>query len=151
MTAGRKTFQQVADLAKVSLATVSRVANGSARVSPEIQQRVKEAALRLGVDLHRQGKANLIAFLLCNRDLLHPFHSRVLVGAEAYCAARNYSMLFLSFRDTKHPILKNNCAMREKVAACVEDRHKKRAPHLAASRRKPSEPGASRISFRTSG
>ena len=98
MTAKRKTFQQVADLAKVSLATVSRVANGSARVSPEVQQRVKEAALRLGVDLYRQSKANVIAFLLCNRDLLHPFHSRVLIGAEAYCAAQNYNMLFLSFR-----------------------------------------------------
>ena len=98
MATKRKTFQQVSDLAQVSLATVSRVANGSARVSPEILQRVKEAAAKLGVELYRQGKANVIAFLLCNRDLLHPFHSRVLVGAEAYCAAHNYNMLFLSFR-----------------------------------------------------
>lgn len=98
MAPKRTTYQQVADLAKVSLATVSRVANGSARVSPEIQQRVKEAATKLGIDLYRQSKANVIAFLLCNRDLLHPFHSRVLVGAEAYCAAHNYNMLFMSFR-----------------------------------------------------
>ncbi|MFB3920886.1 MAG: LacI family DNA-binding transcriptional regulator [Terriglobia bacterium] len=98
MARRKQTFQQVADLAKVSLATVSRVANGSARVSPPILQRVREAAAKLGVDLYRQGKANVIAFLLCNRDLLHPFHSRVLVAAEAYCAAHNYNMLFLSFR-----------------------------------------------------
>lgn len=98
MATKKKTFQQVADLARVSLATISRVANGSARVSPEIQQRVKEAAQKVGVDLHRQGRANVIAFLLCNRDLLHPFHSRVLVGAEAYCAAHSYHMLFMSFR-----------------------------------------------------
>jgi LacI family transcriptional regulator len=97
-TKKKKTFQEVADLAKVSLATVSRVANGSARVSPEIQQRVKEAALKMGVDLYRQGKASVIAFLLCNRDLLHPFHSRVLVGAESYFAGHGYNMLFMSFR-----------------------------------------------------
>jgi len=88
----------VALAAGVSLATVSRIANGSARVSPEIQQRVREAAARLGVDLHRQSKARVIAFLLCNRDVLHPFHSRVLVGAEGYLAARDYSMLFMSVR-----------------------------------------------------
>jgi len=82
----------------VSLATVSRLANGSARVSPEIQQRVLAAAAQLGVDLHRQGKARVIAFLLCNRDVLHPFHARVLVGAEGYCAEHGYSMLFMSVR-----------------------------------------------------
>lgn len=98
MAPKRKTFQQVANLAGVSLATVSRVANGSARVRPEVLQRVKEAAVKLGVDLYRQSKANVIAFLLCNRDLLHPFHSRVLVGAEAHCAAHNYNMLFMSLR-----------------------------------------------------
>ena len=98
MAAKRKTFQQVADLARVSLATVSRVANGSSRVSPEIQQRVKEAAKKLEIDLYRQGKASVVAFLLCNRDLLHPFHSRVLVGAEGFCARHGYNMLFMSFR-----------------------------------------------------
>jgi DNA-binding LacI/PurR family transcriptional regulator len=30
--------------------------------------------------------------------MLHPFHSRILVSAEALCAARDYSLLFLSLR-----------------------------------------------------
>lgn len=42
--------------------------------------------------------ANIIAFLLCNREVLHLFHSRVLAGAEAYCALHDYGLLFLSFR-----------------------------------------------------
>jgi len=132
VAARRKTFQQVADLARVSLATVSRVANGSARVSPLILQRVKEAAAKLDVDLYRQGKANVIAFLLCNRDLLHPFHSRVLVGAESYCAAHNYNMLFLSFRYPSNtpwrevyapPILQRRDVVRAVIVAGVNSQN----------------------------
>jgi len=132
VAAKKKTFQQVADLARVSLATVSRVANGSARVSPEIQQRVKEAAQKVGVDLYRQGKANVIAFLLCNRDLLHPFHSRVLVGAEGYFAGHGYNMLFMSFRYPPNipwrevylpPILQRRDVVRAVIAAGVNSQN----------------------------
>ncbi len=91
------TFQDVARVAGVSGATVSRMATGSARVSPEIAERVKKAALELGVNLYRS-KSNVIAFLLSNRDMLHSFHSHVLVGAESYCAARGWNMLFLTLR-----------------------------------------------------
>ena len=90
--------KDVARVAKVSPATVSRVLNGTARVRPEIQERVKNAAIKVGFDLFRRNKTKVLAFILSNRDLLHPFHSRVLVGAEAHCAARDYNMLFLSFR-----------------------------------------------------
>src|SRR5260370_38852551 len=36
-------------------------------------------------------------FGVSNRDMLHPFHSGVLVGAQKHCAANNWDMLFLSF------------------------------------------------------
>ena len=97
----RKTsFSQLARVAQVSVATVSRVANGSAHVSPDLRARILKAAAKLGVDLSRntRPKANVIAFLLCNREVLHLFHSLVLAGAEAYCALHNYGLLFLSFR-----------------------------------------------------
>jgi DNA-binding LacI/PurR family transcriptional regulator len=83
----KATVDSVAKLARVSPATVSRVANRSSRVRPEVEERVRAAARELGFDLHRRRRTKLIAFLLGNRPLLHPFHSQVLVASEAYCAA----------------------------------------------------------------
>ena len=100
MIAKKTSFNRLARVAKVSVATVSRVANGSAHVSPELRTRIVKAAAKLGVELNRstRPKAKVIAFLLCNRELLHRFHSLVLAGAEAYCALHEYGVLFLSFR-----------------------------------------------------
>jgi len=94
----RVTIQDVARAAQVSAATVSRVGTGSARVSQGIAERVLHAALKLGSDLNRRNKSKVIAFLLSNRDMLHLFHSHILVGAESYCAARGWNMLFLTLR-----------------------------------------------------
>lgn len=91
-------LKDVAQAAEVSLATVSRVATNNARVSPAISERVKEVARRLGIDLQRKSKAKVIGFILSNREMLHPFHSRLLAGAEAYCAECDYSILFLPIR-----------------------------------------------------
>jgi DNA-binding LacI/PurR family transcriptional regulator len=98
--AKKTSFYQLARLAKVSGATVSRVANGSAHVSPELRARILKAAAKLGVDLSGRCRpsAKVIAFLLCNREVLHQFHSLILAGAEAYCALHDYGVLFLSFR-----------------------------------------------------
>ena len=92
--AGRNTFQDIARAAGVSAATVSRIANRTAKVSAEVEKRVQEAAQSLGVSLQRRKGENLIAFLLSNRSLTHPFHSQVLVSAEEYCAERGYNVLF---------------------------------------------------------
>jgi len=92
----RHTIKDVAKLAGVSIATVSRVATGSSRVSEEATQRVKDAAEKLGVDLNRRGKGKVIAFILSNRGMLHPFHSHILVEAEEYCSRHDWSMLFLT-------------------------------------------------------
>jgi DNA-binding LacI/PurR family transcriptional regulator len=43
-------------------------------------------------------KTRIIAFLLSNRGVLHPFHSAVLMGAEAFCAEHDYALLFLPFQ-----------------------------------------------------
>ena len=94
----RVTIKDVARAAQVSVATVSRVGTGSARVSPEIAERVRLAALNLGSDLVGRNKSKVIAFVLGNRDMLQLFHSHMLVGAESYCAARGWNMLFLTLR-----------------------------------------------------
>jgi DNA-binding LacI/PurR family transcriptional regulator len=85
----------VARAANVSAATVSRMIGGRASVTPEMRDRVIRAAIRLGFDLERKRKSRIIAFLLSNRGVLHPFHSSVLTGAESYCAEHNYGLLFL--------------------------------------------------------
>jgi LacI family transcriptional regulator len=91
----KHTARDVAELAGVSIATVSRLATGSSRVSQEVAQRVLKAAADLGVDLSRRRKNRVIAFILSNRNMLHLFHSHVLVEAEAHCSRSDWSMLFL--------------------------------------------------------
>jgi DNA-binding LacI/PurR family transcriptional regulator len=39
-----------------------------------------------------------MAFILSNRSMLHPFHSRILEGAAAACADGGWDMLFLMYR-----------------------------------------------------
>ena len=93
-------FQDLAKHAKVSTATVSRVARGLTTVAPAIRERVRKAAAELGVDLEerRHENATIIAFLLSNRDLLHSFQARILLGAQHYCSSQNRELLFISFR-----------------------------------------------------
>jgi LacI family transcriptional regulator len=98
---GKKpSFKDLARLAKVSQATVSRIAKGSLNVDPALKARVRKAAETLGIDLDqkRNEKSNIIAFLLSNRDLLHTFQARILFGAESYCASQERELLFMTLR-----------------------------------------------------
>lgn len=90
-------LREIAAEANVSVATVSRVLNGNNRVDPAIREVVLDAAAKLNVDLSQRNKTKALAFLLSNRAMLHAFHSRILLGAEAYCAANGWDMVFLSF------------------------------------------------------
>lgn len=96
----KRSFKQLAKAAKVSPATVTRVAKGQTNVDPYIRARVRKAAEALGIDLERKRneKTNVVAFMLANRDLLHNFQARILFGSEAYCASQERELLFMSFR-----------------------------------------------------
>jgi DNA-binding LacI/PurR family transcriptional regulator len=96
----KTSFRELAKLAKVSTATVSRIARGQANVDPEMRARVRKAAETLGIDMEqrRQEKSSIIAFILGNRTVLHNFQARVLSGAESYCSSQNKELLFLSHR-----------------------------------------------------
>jgi DNA-binding LacI/PurR family transcriptional regulator len=94
---GRVGLREIAASAEVSLATVSRVLNGNNRVDAGIRDRVLRAAGALGVDLSQRNKNKAIAFLLCNRTMLHAFHSRVLTGAEEFCASQGWDIIFLAY------------------------------------------------------
>jgi DNA-binding LacI/PurR family transcriptional regulator len=119
-------IQDVARAAGLSNATVSRVLNGSERVRPALHDRVIETALRLGFELKRSNESPIVAFLLCNRTVLHPFHSAVLVGAEAHCATNDFGVLFLplqyspktAWKDLQIPqLLQNRKIVRGVIAA----------------------------------
>lgn len=96
----RLPLYEVAKAAKVSPATVSRIAAGNAAVNSEVRERVLKTAMEMGIDLQerRNSKNRTVAFLLGNREVLHSFQSRILSGAESYCSAQGWEMLFLSFR-----------------------------------------------------
>jgi DNA-binding LacI/PurR family transcriptional regulator len=93
----RVKLSDVARAAHVSTATVSRFVSARGGINPETRNRIIEAAIRLGFDLERGRKSRIIVFLLSNRSVLHPFHSSVLMGSQAYCAEHDYAMLFLPF------------------------------------------------------
>lgn len=95
----KPTLHRVSQLAKVSPATVSRVAAGNPAVDAAIRDRVLRAAEKLGIDFEdrRKDKARMIGFLLGNRDQLQRFQSRLLVGAERYCAQHDWQLLFMTF------------------------------------------------------
>ncbi|HET9179734.1 MAG TPA: LacI family DNA-binding transcriptional regulator [Terriglobia bacterium] len=95
--AGKLRVQELATRASVSVATVSRILNGSARVSQELQDRVRKAAAEIGINLQDTTRSRTVAFVLGNRHMLHMFHSRVLAGAQDYCTAHGWDAIFLSY------------------------------------------------------
>jgi DNA-binding LacI/PurR family transcriptional regulator len=90
-------LREIASASRVSVATVSRVLNGNNTVAPDIQKVVLDAAAKLDIDLSHWNKTKSLVFLLSNRAMVHAFHSPILIGAEAYCAAHGWDLLFLSF------------------------------------------------------
>jgi DNA-binding LacI/PurR family transcriptional regulator len=95
-------LKEVAVAAGVSVATVSRVLNGNKSVDPAIQEAVLGAAAKLNVDLSQRNKTKALAFLLCNRTMLHNFHARILGGAEEYCEAQGWDIVFLAYNYPPH-------------------------------------------------
>jgi DNA-binding LacI/PurR family transcriptional regulator len=93
---GKVGLREIASAAKVSISTVSRVLNGSNSVDPDIRKNVLAAAADLDVDFSQRNKTKALAFLLSNRVKHHAFHANVILGAEAYCAARNWELIFQS-------------------------------------------------------
>jgi DNA-binding LacI/PurR family transcriptional regulator len=94
------TVYDVARAAGVSVATVSRVLNGYAKVSPKTRERVlaliSKSGFRPNVNARRlvQGRSGQICFLLSNRHVVHSFHSRILMGVEDNCRSRNQHVVF---------------------------------------------------------
>lgn len=102
------TVRDVARKAGVSVGTVSRVLNGRPEVKPAVRRRVEAAVSSLGYRLQGGGRnltrnaSPVFSFVLSNRDLLHPFHSRILEGAARQCDEDGYLILYSMFRYSPH-------------------------------------------------
>src|SRR5579864_9181363 len=86
----KATIRDVARAAGVGIGTISRVLNSNSQVSRKTRVRVLDAISRLGFRPNAQARrmlrrrAEMVCFLLSNRDFLHPFHARILQGVESY-------------------------------------------------------------------
>jgi len=92
MERARPTMKDVAIAADVSLKTVSRVVNGEPGVTPDTEQRVREAIKTLGfrrndsARLLRTGQAATVGLVL--EDIGDPFYSALSRGVEGVARAR---------------------------------------------------------------
>src|SRR6266850_4794256 len=96
----KTTIREVARAASVGIGTISRVLNSSSQVSRETRERVLKAIRRLGFRPNAQARrilkprAEMVCFLLSNRDFLHPFHARILQGVESCASGLKQHVLF---------------------------------------------------------
>jgi len=97
---GSVNIREVARVAQVGVATVSRVINGSDLISRRTRERVQAVIRRLGYRPNAQarrilGHSQMICFVLANRPFLHSFHAGVLQGAETAASELNHHVVFL--------------------------------------------------------
>jgi len=91
------TINDVAEKAGVSVATVSRVINGSANVSPETLEKVKQAIAELNYRPNllgralRKTKSERILVLLPN--IANPFYAEIVKGIEDVANKNGYSIM----------------------------------------------------------
>lgn len=94
------TIRDVAELAKVSIGTVSRVINAHENVAPALRDRVQQAIGALGyrpnVRAQRfvRDSAASLSFILANRTFYHPVHPPILQGVADYCEEQSFFVLF---------------------------------------------------------
>ncbi len=90
-------MKQIAQMAEVSLGTVSHVLNGSARVREPLRRRVLEAVESLGYQPSqlarglRRDKTNMIGMII--PDVTNPFFPAVVRGAEDLAFANGYRLV----------------------------------------------------------
>ena len=109
-TVGAPTLDEVAVLAGVSRATVSRVVNGSPRVSPEARQAVQAAVDTLRYVPNRMARSlvtrrtDTIALVLSESDtqiFSDPFFASILRGLSAHLADTDLTLVLLAARDAR--------------------------------------------------
>jgi len=94
------TIKDVAALAGVSVGSVSNVMNGRDSVKTKVRAKIEAAVEQLGYRPNRRAQnlarniTPILSFILSNRDLHDPFHSRILEGVSRYCDTKDFYVLF---------------------------------------------------------
>lgn len=97
--------REIAKLAGVSCATVSRVINKDSKVAPETAKRVWEVISQYGYVQNsvarslRMSQTRTVGFLI--PDLSNPFFPGVLKGIEAVCAQEHYNLILQNTDENK--------------------------------------------------
>lgn len=98
------TIRQVAKAAKTSPATVSRVLNNTAGVSPDVRRKVLEAVERLHYQPNRMARAlvtNRTAMLgLIVADVANPFFPELIKGTEHAASEHDYNVLLCNTEES---------------------------------------------------
>ncbi|MFC4947904.1 LacI family DNA-binding transcriptional regulator [Pseudonocardia sp. GCM10023141] len=118
------TISDVAALAGVSTATVSRALNGKATVAPELVERVAAAATSLGYRPHgparnlRRQETAVLALLIS--DVENPFFTAVARGVEDVAHGRGYSVVLCNTdEDAAKERRYLDVALQERVAGVI--------------------------------
>jgi LacI family transcriptional regulator len=99
----KPTIKDVAEHARVSIGTVSRVLNRSGYFDEETGKRVREAVQSLGYrrNVHwkrlSSNSSRTLSFLLGNRTSLNSMQMKMLVACERVCNERGYDLVFSRF------------------------------------------------------
>jgi DNA-binding LacI/PurR family transcriptional regulator len=97
------TIHDVARRARVGISTVSRAFNNHPDLSPETREKVLAVAKQLGYRPHGKARqlaretSETICFVMSNRDVISPFHSKILLGVERYARSVSHNIVFLKF------------------------------------------------------
>jgi DNA-binding LacI/PurR family transcriptional regulator len=95
------TVKEVARLAGVSTATVSRVMSGTGGVRKELERRVQGAAQKLGYQPNPAGRSLRIRSTrtigMVFPDIENPFYASVISGAEEVLQSAGYSLLLANY------------------------------------------------------
>ena len=93
----RPTIYDVARLAGVSTATVSRAVNGTGQIAPDTRARIDDAIEQLGYRPNTIARSlvtkstQTIAFLL--PDITNPFYAALVSGIQDYALSHDHTML----------------------------------------------------------
>src|SRR5690349_3807040 len=97
-------IQDVARQAGVSISTVSRVLNGTARVNADVKKRVEEAILALNYRPNpaarslRTNRSHIIGLLIS--DIQNPFFMRLIQGVEEEALRHEYSLILCNSNES---------------------------------------------------
>ena len=98
----KPTIQDVADMADVSIATVSRIINNKGNIKPSTLEKVELAMKELNFipkTLSMLSEAQSKIIMVCVPNLDNPFNSPVLEGIHRCAHANGYHVLILETRD----------------------------------------------------